>query len=353
MWLIQASIIIFLHVFFSDFYIFLVAFVYTSHMLCFAVFVMPGVHLHISHAVFSVFVMPGVHFAHLICSVWCLRLARLGVKHQLAYYLLVMPGVHFAHLTCCVWCLSCQVYILRVEREDQRVPTFVFRVFPEFVEFRDKLANMFPLVTLPNFSSRWVFSSVHMAQLLLTVSFLLCSHGPTSPHSEFSPLFTCPNFSSRWVFSSVHMAHLLLTANFLFCSHGPTSPHGEFSPLFTWPNFSSRWVFSVVTLPNFSLQWVFSSVHMAQLLHTVSFLFCSHGPTSTYGEFSLWSHGPTSTYGEFSLWSHGPTSTHGEFSLWSQGPSFPHGEFVPMVTWPTVSFLLWYCWWIFSLRYID
>ena len=169
MWLIQASIIIFLHVFFSDFYIFLVAFVYTSHMLCFAVFVMPGVHLHISHAVFSVFVMPGVHFAHLICSVWCLRLARLGVKHQLAYYLLVMPGVHFAHLTCCVWCLC--------------------RARCTFCGLSGRTRECPPLCSAC-FLSLW--SSETSWQ---TCS--LWSHCPTSPHGEFSLLFTWPNFSSR------------------------------------------------------------------------------------------------------------------------------------------------------------
>ncbi|PVD33696.1 hypothetical protein C0Q70_04956 [Pomacea canaliculata] len=48
------------------------------------------------------------------------------------------------------------IYILRVEREGQRVPTYVFRHFSEFVEFRDKLATMFPLVTWINFSTRVV-----------------------------------------------------------------------------------------------------------------------------------------------------------------------------------------------------
>ncbi|KAL8561409.1 hypothetical protein ACOMHN_037306 [Nucella lapillus] len=48
------------------------------------------------------------------------------------------------------------VYILRVDREGQRVPTYVFRLFAEFVEFRDKLSGLFPLVTWSNFSTRLV-----------------------------------------------------------------------------------------------------------------------------------------------------------------------------------------------------
>ncbi|XP_070200165.1 phosphatidylinositol 4-phosphate 3-kinase C2 domain-containing subunit alpha-like [Littorina saxatilis] len=48
------------------------------------------------------------------------------------------------------------VYILQVERENQRVPTYVFRHFSEFMEFRDKLSTMFPLVTWQNFSTRYV-----------------------------------------------------------------------------------------------------------------------------------------------------------------------------------------------------
>ncbi|RUS76688.1 hypothetical protein EGW08_015543 [Elysia chlorotica] len=46
------------------------------------------------------------------------------------------------------------IFILKVEREGQKVPTYVFRQFQEFVEFRDKLNEQFPLVTWPNFSTR-------------------------------------------------------------------------------------------------------------------------------------------------------------------------------------------------------
>ncbi|KAH9500501.1 Phosphatidylinositol 4-phosphate 3-kinase C2 domain-containing subunit beta [Bulinus truncatus] len=46
------------------------------------------------------------------------------------------------------------IFILLIERENQKVPMYVFRHFSEFVEFRDKLNEMFPLVTWPNFSTR-------------------------------------------------------------------------------------------------------------------------------------------------------------------------------------------------------
>ncbi|XP_059175540.1 phosphatidylinositol 4-phosphate 3-kinase C2 domain-containing subunit beta-like [Physella acuta] len=49
------------------------------------------------------------------------------------------------------------IFILKVERENQKVPMYIFRQFLEFVEFRDKLNEMFPLITWPNFSKRLVF----------------------------------------------------------------------------------------------------------------------------------------------------------------------------------------------------
>ncbi|XP_055899738.1 phosphatidylinositol 4-phosphate 3-kinase C2 domain-containing subunit beta-like isoform X1 [Biomphalaria glabrata] len=48
------------------------------------------------------------------------------------------------------------IFILLIERENQKVPMYIFRHFSEFVEFRDKLNEMFPLVTWPNFSTRLV-----------------------------------------------------------------------------------------------------------------------------------------------------------------------------------------------------
>ncbi|XP_067655094.1 phosphatidylinositol 4-phosphate 3-kinase C2 domain-containing subunit alpha-like [Haliotis asinina] len=48
------------------------------------------------------------------------------------------------------------IYKLLVERQDERVHTHIYRLFQEFVEFRDKLASIFSLVTWPNFSTRMV-----------------------------------------------------------------------------------------------------------------------------------------------------------------------------------------------------
>ncbi|XP_041367790.1 phosphatidylinositol 4-phosphate 3-kinase C2 domain-containing subunit alpha-like [Gigantopelta aegis] len=48
------------------------------------------------------------------------------------------------------------LYIVQVEREEQKVASYIFRQFSEFVEFRDKLSDMFSLVTWPNFSTRLV-----------------------------------------------------------------------------------------------------------------------------------------------------------------------------------------------------
>ncbi|XP_055957546.1 phosphatidylinositol 4-phosphate 3-kinase C2 domain-containing subunit alpha isoform X2 [Patella vulgata] len=48
------------------------------------------------------------------------------------------------------------IYIFQIEREKQQVPSYIFRMFAEFVEFRDKLAAMFPLIQWPNFSTRMV-----------------------------------------------------------------------------------------------------------------------------------------------------------------------------------------------------
>ncbi|CAL1535122.1 unnamed protein product [Lymnaea stagnalis] len=48
------------------------------------------------------------------------------------------------------------IFILKIEREHVKLPTYVFRHFSEFVEFRDKLYEMFPLITWPNYSTRVV-----------------------------------------------------------------------------------------------------------------------------------------------------------------------------------------------------
>nr|KAG5699171.1 hypothetical protein BaRGS_014470 [Batillaria attramentaria] len=59
-------------------------------------------------------------------------------------------------LLCMMTEMRIMVYILKIERENQRVSTYVFRLFAEFVEFRDKLAAIFPKVVWPNFSTRLV-----------------------------------------------------------------------------------------------------------------------------------------------------------------------------------------------------
>ncbi|XP_053384190.1 phosphatidylinositol 4-phosphate 3-kinase C2 domain-containing subunit alpha-like isoform X3 [Mercenaria mercenaria] len=46
------------------------------------------------------------------------------------------------------------IYTLKIERENQRVPTYIFRIFSEFVEFRNKLAAEFPLVNWPPLQGR-------------------------------------------------------------------------------------------------------------------------------------------------------------------------------------------------------
>ncbi|XP_060563765.1 phosphatidylinositol 4-phosphate 3-kinase C2 domain-containing subunit beta-like isoform X2 [Ruditapes philippinarum] len=46
------------------------------------------------------------------------------------------------------------IYTLKIVRENQKVPTYIFRIFPEFVEFRNKLAAEFPLVNWPPLQGR-------------------------------------------------------------------------------------------------------------------------------------------------------------------------------------------------------
>ena len=45
--------------------------------------------------------------------------------------------------------LFLQIFILKVERENQKVPMFVFRHFSEFQEFRNKVVELFPLTPWP------------------------------------------------------------------------------------------------------------------------------------------------------------------------------------------------------------
>ncbi|KAL5007561.1 hypothetical protein ScPMuIL_016367 [Solemya velum] len=55
------------------------------------------------------------------------------------------------------------IFILMIERENQKVPTYIFRLFNEFVEFRNKLVQMFPRDSWPPVPSRVVIgrSQVH------------------------------------------------------------------------------------------------------------------------------------------------------------------------------------------------
>ncbi|XP_052799554.1 phosphatidylinositol 4-phosphate 3-kinase C2 domain-containing subunit beta-like isoform X2 [Mya arenaria] len=54
------------------------------------------------------------------------------------------------------------IYTLKVERENQRVPTYIFRIFSEFVEFRSKLAALFPLINWPPLQGRVLLGRSHV-----------------------------------------------------------------------------------------------------------------------------------------------------------------------------------------------
>lgn len=49
-----------------------------------------------------------------------------------------------------------QIFILRVERVNQKVPMYVFRHFSEFLEFRNKVVELFPLTSWPPNPSKQV-----------------------------------------------------------------------------------------------------------------------------------------------------------------------------------------------------
>ena len=49
-----------------------------------------------------------------------------------------------------------QVYIVRVERENQRVASCVMRRYSEFQELHRKLVMTFPLIHLPSLSGKYV-----------------------------------------------------------------------------------------------------------------------------------------------------------------------------------------------------
>uniref|UniRef100_A0A8C8SM83 Phosphatidylinositol-4-phosphate 3-kinase catalytic subunit type 2 alpha n=1 Tax=Pelusios castaneus TaxID=367368 RepID=A0A8C8SM83_9SAUR len=56
----------------------------------------------------------------------------------------------------------CQIYVVRVLREGQVEPTFVFRTFDEFQELHNKLGILFPLWKLPGFPNKMVLGRTHI-----------------------------------------------------------------------------------------------------------------------------------------------------------------------------------------------
>lgn len=58
-------------------------------------------------------------------------------------------------------------YIIRIMRQNQKVPSYVFRHFSEFLEFRDKLVQRFPLVYWPPLSGKVVFGRSHIRAVAL------------------------------------------------------------------------------------------------------------------------------------------------------------------------------------------
>ena len=53
--------------------------------------------------------------------------------------------------SCCVPVLLLQTYVVRILREGQGEPQFVFRTFDEFQELHNKLSILFPLWKLPGY----------------------------------------------------------------------------------------------------------------------------------------------------------------------------------------------------------
>ncbi|KAL4225582.1 Phosphatidylinositol 4-phosphate 3-kinase C2 domain-containing subunit alpha [Mactra antiquata] len=54
------------------------------------------------------------------------------------------------------------IYSLRVKRENQKVPSYIFRIFSEFVEFRTKLEKVFPQFTWPPLQGRVLLGRSHV-----------------------------------------------------------------------------------------------------------------------------------------------------------------------------------------------
>lgn len=60
------------------------------------------------------------------------------------------------------------VYIIKVERDNQRVPSFVMRRYSEFQELHRKLVMTFPLVRLPSLSGRVILGRAHVRTVAAT-----------------------------------------------------------------------------------------------------------------------------------------------------------------------------------------
>lgn len=58
-------------------------------------------------------------------------------------------------------------YVIRIMRQNQKVPSYVFRHFSEFLEFREKLVQRFPLVYWPPLSGKVVFGRSHVRAVAL------------------------------------------------------------------------------------------------------------------------------------------------------------------------------------------
>lgn len=61
-----------------------------------------------------------------------------------------------------------QIYVVRVLREGQVEPTFVFRTFDEFQELHNKLGILFPLWKLPGYVPNSLITIVTEAKKLFT-----------------------------------------------------------------------------------------------------------------------------------------------------------------------------------------
>ncbi|XP_014457801.2 phosphatidylinositol 4-phosphate 3-kinase C2 domain-containing subunit alpha isoform X1 [Alligator mississippiensis] len=57
------------------------------------------------------------------------------------------------------------IYVVRVLREGQAEPAFVFRTFDEFQEFHNKLGILFPLWKLPGFPNKMVLGRTHIKEV--------------------------------------------------------------------------------------------------------------------------------------------------------------------------------------------